>query len=68
MTNFKRLQSMSVDELSEFLRKLDDTGIEFFCNEEYCRLCEDRDDKTNCRNCKYKNVDTIKWWLEKEST
>ena len=63
MNNLEKIQSMSLEEMTSFLKELDDKGIYTHCSNEYCHQCKDRECETECR---YKDVDVIKWWLSQE--
>ena len=60
MNNLEKIQSMSLEEMTSFLKELDNKGIYTHCSNEYCHQCKDMECETEC---KYNDVDVYKWWL-----
>lgn len=63
MTNYKKIQSISLEEMSKMLKEFEENGVFLTCSNLFCEKCivKDCDD-----TCKYDDLEIYKWWLEQE--
>ena len=69
MSNFEKIRSMDIDEMSKFLSEaLGEVGIDEFAGYDFCKNhCPRRFEKTDCA-CDMSDEQIMKWWLEQEAT
>lgn len=54
MTNYDRIRNMSVEEMADFMERLEMSDIDYART--FCSMCPDGNDCNDCR----------KWWLLQE--